>query len=157
MILEKLHFTVNDELDFVTIKMGNINARLGYRIAFEVAQGLFNVAAQVARYEKMSIKEFRKAFPPENLDDCPRANRQARQSTLTPTARQWLVQGAPPLVGLFFDGHGQEMDVPTAGTLSNAIRRAARRAKAWAGDTTSLQTCQGILTDAEEDYKLGVG
>ena len=156
MILEKLHFTVNDELDFIHIKMGTLNTRLGYRIAFEISQSLYNIAAQVARFDRISIRDFKEQFPQSGLEDCPRTHRGARQSMLTPTASNWRVVGDPPLVSLYFDDEGVEMDVLTAGTLSTAIRRAARRAKAWAGDSSSDQNCQGIATDAEEDYRLGV-
>ena len=62
----------------------------------------------------------------------------------------------PPLVGLYFDGHGEEMDYETAVKLGHAIRRAARRAKAWAGDRSSYSSCLGNLTNAEDDYKLGL-
>lgn len=156
MLLEKLHFTVNDELDFVHIKMGNINVRLGYRIAFEIAQGLINIAAEVARFDKVSIKNFKDEYDKADLEDCPRPHRRFRQSRIVPTAESWEAYGAPPLVGLLFDGKGQEMDVETTAALAGGLRRAARRAKAWAGDSSSHSNCTGILTDAEEDYRLGV-
>jgi len=40
--------------------------------------------------------------------------------------------------------------------LSHLIRIAAKQAKKWAGDTSSMRTAAGILTDAEENYKLGL-
>ena len=36
------------------------------------------------------------------------------------------------------------------------IRRAGRRAKAWAGDASSQRTMLANLTDCEENYRLGL-
>ena len=40
--------------------------------------------------------------------------------------------------------------------LSHLIRMAGRKAKKWAGDTSTMKTAAGMLTDAEENYKLGI-
>lgn len=40
--------------------------------------------------------------------------------------------------------------------LAHMIRIAGKQAKAWAGDTSKMKTAAGILTDAEENYKLGL-
>ena len=40
--------------------------------------------------------------------------------------------------------------------LSHQIRIAGKKAKAWAGDLNPVRTSAGILTDAEENYKLGI-
>lgn len=40
--------------------------------------------------------------------------------------------------------------------LSHMIRMAGKKAKAWAGDLSPIRTSAGILTDAEENYKLGL-
>ena len=40
--------------------------------------------------------------------------------------------------------------------LSHLIRIAAKVAKKWAGDTSTMKTAAGIFTDAEENYRLGL-
>ena len=40
--------------------------------------------------------------------------------------------------------------------LSHLIRMAGRKAKQWAGDTSTMKTAAGMLTDAEENYRLGI-
>lgn len=40
--------------------------------------------------------------------------------------------------------------------LSHLIRLAGKTAKSWAGDTSTMKTAAGILTDAEENYRLGI-
>jgi len=40
--------------------------------------------------------------------------------------------------------------------LAHLIRMAGRKAKKWAGDTSTMKTAAGMLTDAEENYRLGL-
>jgi hypothetical protein len=156
MFLEKTTFTVNDELDFVTLKCGTIDVRIGYRVALSVAKSLMETAAHVARFQRISIKDFKEQMQEADLEDSPRPNRRPRQSKLTPTATSWETYPTASLIGLLFDGEGMELDPEFAWKMGSELRRAGRRAKAWAGDSSKISNCTGILTDAEEDYRLGV-
>lgn len=156
MLLEKKAFLVNDNMDFVEVKFGCINVRIGYRIGFAIDQNMRLAAKQAAQIDRAPASFWRDVDIPD-LDDCPKASRWPQQSQLTPTCKKWEVKCYPTaLVGLFFDGIGEEMDYETAVKLGHAIRRASRRAKAWAGDTAKHSRMMGILTDAEQDYKLGI-
>lgn len=155
MLLERKVFTVNDELDFVNIKFGSINARIGYRLGFAIDQRMRLAAKYAARYDRAPAT-FWRDVDLVDLDDVPKPSRLPQQSRLVPSATSWAVEAEPPLVRLMFDNIGEEMDFETAVKLGHAIRRASRRAKAWAGDTSSYSRMLGMLTDAEEDSRLGL-
>lgn len=146
---------VDSELDFVNIKFGTISARIGYRIAFVVDHHLRLAAKRAARFDRANAKFWREVDLPEI--DKTKPSRVPQQSRLSPTVSNWQVGVNPPLVLLSFDGMSQEMDYETAIKVGHALRRAGQRAKAWAGDSSKYSAMLGLLTDAEEDYKLGIG
>lgn len=154
-LLQKTRFTVNDELDFVNIRFGVIHARIGYRVGFHIDHYLRLAAKQAARVDRANAKFWHDMELPD-LNDCPKTNRQPRQSMLTPTVVNYAVNVNPPLVSLEFDGKAMEMDYETAIKLGHEVRRASRRAKAWAGDGAKYSAMLGMLTDAESDYRLGL-
>jgi hypothetical protein len=155
VLLERVTFKVDDNLDFVTIQFGSINARIGYRIGFVIDHNLRLAAKQAARFDRVPAMFWREVEVPD-LEDEPATSRVVQQSRLSPTVSSWAVRVNPPLVELLFDGAGEQMDYETAVKLGHAIRRASRRAKAWAGDRSSYSSMLGFLTDAEEDYRLGL-
>jgi hypothetical protein len=157
MLLERVRHDVNDELDFVNIRCGVIRARIGYRIAFAVDHRLRIAAKQSARFHRVPASFWRFVELPD-LEDCPRPSRIPQQSRLTPTVSRWDVFTVPgePLVHIEFDGMAMELDYEAAVKLGHDIRRAGRRAKAWAGDRSKYSAMLGLLTDAEDDYRLGI-
>lgn len=155
MLLQKVVFSANDEQDSVLIKIGGLKHRVGYRVGFEIDHYLRLAAKQAARFHRAPANFWRE-LDLDDLEDQPKPHRGARQSRHRPTYKHWEIRCNPPLVALLFDGRGEEMDYETAVKLGHAIRRAARRAKAWAGDTSKYSAMLGNATDAEEDYKLGL-
>lgn len=154
-VLERRSFSVDDELDFVRVRFGSINAQIGYRIGFVIDHHMRLAAKQAARFDRVPPRFWQDVELPD-LEDRPKTSRTPQQSRLRPSVSTWEVKVNPPLVGLFFDGQGEEMDYETAVKLGHAIRRASRRAKAWAGDHSKYSAMLGMLTDAEEDYRLGI-
>lgn len=156
MLLEKHLFKANDNLDFVDIAFGTLSARIGYRVGFSIDHHLRLAAKQAARLDRAPAN-FWRAVDLVDLDDAPKPSRVPRQSMLTPSASVWAVGVTPQLVWLSFDSAAMEMDYETAIKFGHAIRRASRRAKAWAGDRSKYSQMLGMLTDAEDDYRLGLG
>jgi len=157
MLLEKIIFTVNDEMDFIDITFGSVRARINYRAGFDLDQRLRIHAKDAARFDRAPAKFTNEVDVPE-LEKGLKPHRQYRQSRLLPSVTNWMIESnaAVGLVRLTFDSMSEEMDYETAVKLARAVRRASRRAKAWAGDTSRYSRCLGNLTDAEEDYRLGV-
>lgn len=157
MLLEKKIFTVNDEMDFVNITFGTVKARISYKAGFDLDQYLRTHAKNAARLDRVSARFVHEVDVPE-LEKYLKPNRKFRQSRLLPSVRTWDVASNPQLrlVRMSFDSMSEEMDYETAVKLARAVRRASRRAKAWAGDVSRHSRCLGHLSDAEEDYRLGI-
>lgn len=147
MILEKITYSANDEQDSVVIRVGNLKARVGYRVGFAIDQNLRMGAKQMAEFHGAPASFWRDLVLTD-LADCPKPHRTPRQSRHLPSYKVWEVTCNPPLVGLLFDGSGMEFDIELAVKLGHEIRRASRRAKAWAGDTSSDRRMFANLTDA---------
>lgn len=155
MILEKKAFKVDDNMDFIEVKFGNLSGRLGYRLGFQIDHYLRMAAKKAARHHRAPATFYYELDLPERGDNL-RPNKLQRQSNLTPSFKEWSVSTDGALVTLWFDNNGIDMDYETAAKLGRAIRNASHRARAWAGDHTKYRACLGNLTDAEEDYKLGL-
>ncbi len=141
----------------VELELGAIKVLIPYQAAFEMSQSLRLGAKQAARLDRVPAT-FWRDVDTEDLTDVPRTHRGGyRRSHLVPNFHKWEVQVHGALVGLYFDGSGMEFDYELAVKLHQMIRRAARRAKAWAGDHSKGRRMLGMLTTAEDDDKLGLG
>ena len=147
MLLEKITYSANDEQDFVVIRIGDMKARIGYRIGFAIDQSLRMGAKQMAELHGAPAS-FWRDVEVTDLKDCPKPHRTPRQSQHLPSCKKWEVTCNPPLVGLLFDDVGKEFDIELAVKIGHEIRRASRRAKAWAGDMSSDMRLMAHLTDA---------
>ena len=70
---------------------------------------------------------------------------------------RWQVGDKGAEVALGFDGRWEAMGYEDGIRLHNMIRRAARRAKAWAGEGRKSSRMLSNLTDAEDGYRIGLG
>ena len=148
MILEKVKFSANDDYDTVIIKVGDLHERVGYNVGFGIDQALRVGAKAVAGYYGAPAS-FWRDVEVNDLQDTPKPHRTPRESTLTPSCSKWEVKIIEmPLVTLLFDERGVDVDMELAVKLGHEIRRASRRAKAWAGDTSRARRMTARLTDA---------
>ena len=154
LLLEKIHFQVDDRFDFIDIKFGSLlSARIGYRLCFVIEQNLRIAAKQAAQFDNAPASFWRDVDVIDLEDDKYTPSRVPQQSQLSPSlppGSKWEVQVNPPLVRLVLHDMAAEMDYETAVKFGHAIRRAARRAKAWAGDTSSHSRMAGYLTNSNE-------
>ncbi len=158
MILTKTQLGADDKLDMVVIRLGDLLPMVPYQIALEVAQSLRVGCKQAARFDRAPARFWKEMVSSEDpRKDTPKAHRGFRRSKMVANVSSWEVKCNPPLVGLFFDGTGKEMNYEDGIHLHLLIRKAGLRAKAWSGDTGFNSRTIGMLTSAEEDYRLGVG
>jgi hypothetical protein len=145
----------NDDQDMVVIRLGDLRPMIPYQTALTLAHHLRMACKHAARFDKVAAS-FWTDVDIEDLYDCPRPHRGFRRSNLVATIKDWKLEVNGQLVNLLFDGRGREMDYETGIKLHQMIRRAARRAKAWAGDAGKSATMLSNLTDASEDDRLGL-
>jgi hypothetical protein len=158
LIVELLRLTqlgANDDEDMVVITLGDLRPRVAYQTALEFAHYLRMACKGAARHDRAPAT-FWPDVDMEDLNDCPRPHRGFRRSTQAPnvTSCKAAYQGAE--VAVLFDGRGVIVGYEDGIKLHQMIRRAGRRAKAWAGDDRKGRTMLANMTDAEEDYKLGL-
>ncbi len=139
----------------VVITFGGLRPIIAYQTAFEIAHSLRMSCKAAARYDRVPAS-FWAEVEIGDLDDCPSPHRGFRRSKQAPNVSNWSVQYKDAMVALLFDGRGQMFDYEEGIRLHQMIRRAGRRAKAWSGDTSKGRTMLSMITDAEEDYRLGL-
>jgi hypothetical protein len=154
MLLPTKH-GANDVEDFVVITLGDMKPKGPYQTALAIAHHLRLACKHAARFDNVP-GSFWTDVDMEDLNDCPRPHRGFRRSSQVSNFKTWDIEVNGQLVSLSFDGRGREMDYEEGIKLHQRIRRAGRRAKAWAGDTVKGTTMLANITDAAEDDRLGL-
>ena len=157
VILEKLQFGADDNQDMVDMRLGTLRPRMPYQNAFDLVLRLqlgCKMAARADRQAATFVQDMEGEL--ESLEDCPPAHRGFRRSILGGNVRVYEVRARGTLVCIQFDDEIIEMEYEDGIRFHRMLHRAARRAKAWAGDTGRSRRMLGNLTDAEEDDRLGL-
>ena len=155
-VLTKMQFGADDDHDMVVIRLDDLKPMTPYQTALDLSAGLRLACKQAARFDRAPATFWRELITEDHRLDIPKAHRGFRRSKLVPNFETYDVIVNPPLVGMLFDGRGKEFSYEDGIKLHVLIRKAALRAKAWAGDTDSRKRMLGMLTDAEDDYRLGL-
>ena len=153
-LFKKVAYGANNDHDTVVISFSTLCPRVAYQTAFEMSHKLRLQCKRAARLDRASATLAREFMP--DLKDCPRPHRGFRRSRLVPNVQCWKTGINGKLVWLGFNGECCELGYEDGLKWSSLIREAARRAKAWAGDTSKQMGMHAMLTDGEEDYKLGL-
>ena len=144
-ILRKTQFGANNVEDMVEIRLGNTFPVVPYQIGFEIASRLRMGAKAAATFDK-APSTFWRQVSMGDLEDCPSPNRNFRRSNQVSNVTLWKVAHNKNLVAIIFDEVGVTFGYEEAIKLHQIIRRASRRAKAWAGDTTTTSRVLCNLT-----------
>jgi hypothetical protein len=160
LILQKLVVQVDDREDFVDIRLGEVRAFIPYQNAIHLAQ-LMRVAAKAAALADNAPASFWREFGLEDPRlDTPAAHGTFRRSRHVASADQYHVLHQAGLVRIIFgpieSSTYTELGYADAVAIHNLVRRAAHRAKAWAGDTSRQLRSVGRLTDAARSKPHGI-
>ena len=150
-LFERTGVSVDADDDIVVLRVGKMKARMSYTLAFQIAQRMRlhgGVAARIAG-----------ATPKERFA----LKRQADEANLQPIAvgevldksKPWDVWHEGELVCIRLKAVVARWEAPAALTIAGWIREGGRQAKRWAGDTSKTHRFAGILTDANENERLG--
>jgi len=154
-VLQRTRMGADDDQDLVVIRLGTSRPSISYQAAFELAQSLRMGCKEAARYDRVPAN-FWLNMDLEDIKDRPKTHRGFRRSMLIPTVEHWEVRTKEALVALVFDKEATMMHYEDGIRLHRIIFRAMYRAKAWAGDTTRPSRMLAMLTNAEDDYRLGL-
>ena len=154
MLLQKIKYGATANLDMVDIRVASMRPRVPYQVAFEIAHKLRMAAKRAARWDRQAATLSHDFMG--DLNDCPAPNRSFRRSKLTSNVKRYLIDVNDGLVQVGFNDSLMEIEYEAALKLHAKIRVEARRAKAWAGDSSTTSRLLGMVTDAEEDDRLGL-
>ncbi len=146
----------DDREDMVEITLGALKPKIPYQLGLEIAAHLRMACKHAARFDRAPAT-FWRHIDVDDLNDCPPVHRGFRRSRQVSNVNTWAVRVSPPLVSLVFNETATDSGYEDGIRLHHIIRRASRRAKAWAGDTSRYGRTLANVTDAEEDYRLGLG
>lgn len=154
--MQVVGFEANDHWDFVHLTLGPIKLRIPYLLALIYAQHLLMAAKRSARHDRVPAT-FTQALTAENLRDPDVVvHDELRRSPQLQNFYCWQIMSKPHWVRLRFDSIDTDVVYDDAVRLSHLIRRAAHRAKAWAGDRSRIYRSMGNITSAEDNYRLGL-
>jgi len=154
-VLTPTQLGADDHEDMVILRLGSQRPMMPWQVALEMMHHLRSHCKNAARFDRVKAG-FWRDVDMQDLADKPRPHRGYRKSSLVQNFKHWQVADKPPLVALIFDGQMIEMGYEDGIKLHQRGRRAAQRAKAWAGDTNRIRGAYANLTNAEDDYRLGL-
>lgn len=155
MLMTPTKMGANNDEDMVVVRVGDIGGKIAYQTSFEFAQGLRLACKAAARYDRVPAT-FWSEVEMEDLKDLPVPHRGFRRSSQVPTIQRLRSMHKGTEVCVEFDGRGKIMSYEDGIKLHQKVRRAGRMAKAWAGDTGRSSRMLSMVTDAEEDNRLGL-
>lgn len=161
MILEKITYGATAVEDMVHGHIAGLKFVAPYQTLFEMCQKL-RMASKIAARADRAGPTFWREFNLTDLADVPALYREGfRRSMQRPTLKAYHfdIKGSLVVVGLFNRGgtpYNVEIHYEDAIKWHHQLRLEARRAKAWAGDSSKQRRLTGHITDAEEDYRLGI-
>lgn len=153
-LFQKITYGANNNQDMVIISLGDFRWQVAYQTAFDICHNSRMQCKRAARIDRAPATLVQDFVP--DLKDCPRPHRGFRRSNLVSNVDCYKMGISGVLVSYGFNGVVTELGYEDGLKLSVLIRQAARRAKAWAGDTSTQSGVYGMLTSAEDDYRLGL-
>lgn len=141
----RIRLDARHDCDMVEVMLADRTMIVPYPVAFDLAQSVRMGAKQAAAADN-APGTFWRALADDSWVDEPKTHRGYRRSGKPANVRQWEVRAAPGIVMLVFDDVTTETGYEDAITLSLRIRRAAKHAKAWAGDTGKRMRTLANLT-----------
>lgn len=154
-ILTKKQVSVTTVMDMVYISIVEALIVIPYQTAFEIAQRIRLASKQAMQLDNTPHAEHRSIA---HIDSDPEfyCHPSFRRSSLVSNVNVWEVGGEGVLVVLKFDDLTVKLDYPDALTLHSWIRVRAKEAKGWAGDRSRTMRGLANLTNAEDNYRIGI-
>ncbi len=146
---------VGQDMDRVMLYVREVVIPLPYAAANIIASKLLSASSHALRtiHEDRANKAAM-LYVEIDIDDKPIISA-ARRGTM-PGKFEWKIDIDSERVILFLGDNTIPLHFSSALKLSQHMKIMAKRAKGWAGDTSKQWICTGHLTDAEENYRLGI-
>lgn len=156
-LLTKQRIHIESDQDRVILKVGKLQVEMPYAASFQVAQGLRLASKDAMRYAKEDPTNWQTMAV---LDDMPTKTLAYKTSSKKKvTVRKdfnWKAGWEGENVKVMFADSLLKFHFTVALKISEWLRDAGRQSKAWAGDGSKSMIMASVVSDAEENYKLGV-
>lgn len=153
MTSETVDFSIFVDMDRVVFRINRKDFFVPYNQVFKMALQL----QVVAKYSKTLTHEHETWIKLTNAEAIDIQEYSSVKSYPQVKGRyDWKFDIDSELVHFYLADYHTSFHFAAALQLSFLIRLAGRKAKAWAGDFNKVKTAAAMLTDAEENYKLGI-
>ncbi len=139
----------------VVLVFGPNSCTVPYQTAFEILNGVRMAGKFAMQYEGNAVGLWRELAEVNNLALDLKPARRFRRSKLVSDVSSWRVDFEDALVVIVLDALEVRIHYADAFQWYTRTRAVAREAQAWAGDSKRQMRATGILTSAEENYRLG--
>jgi hypothetical protein len=147
-VLTKQNICIESKQDRVVLSVQRLEIEMPYATSFKVAQGLRLASRAAIRYAKADYTA------PSDIEKAYEVGADIRV-----TAHKdfnWRAGWEGEDVKIQFGDQLLKFHFTSALKIAEWLRDAGKQSKAWAGDTSRSISAAGILSDAEENYKLGI-
>ena len=156
-VLTKQRIHVTSEQDQVLLMVGNLTVHMPYAVSFKIAQGIRLASKDAMRYAKEDVANWVKYSIDEDIPErtTPYAVNLTERVTV-PKGFGYKIGWDGENVVMVLGNNKLELHFTTALQVNSWLRHAGSEAKLWAGDTGKSFSASGILSNAEENYRLGI-
>lgn len=149
---------ITHDQDRVILRARNTRIPIPYGTASTIAAHLSVTAKRLMQLAGEDRSKWRDYAEVEPFAEVPQLNSTGPGQVFKPRRFEWriAIKDNEENLYLFFGNIGLKIHFSDAIQLSQQMRAHAKYAKAWAGDDSRKLTATGYLSDAEQDYKLGL-
>ena len=153
-VFKKDVVTVASGKDLVRITFTSDTIILYYPTVFKICSSMGGAARFAMRHEGVHPDLWNKLAAYDRTDITVPMHFEYRRSGLLANVEKWSVAFEHQLVVLQFDDLIKKFHYEDAAYIQVWMRRAAKEAKNWSGDTSRIWSTYARLTDAEENDKI---
>lgn len=156
-LLTKQRIHVDSDKDMVLLNVENLTVHIPYIESFKIAQAIRLQSKDIMRYiHEDSTKWLEMARLDEQPDRTTPYEVNAELRTTEHIQFNWRVGWEGEDVKVLFGNNLLQFHFTSALKISQWLRYAGQKAKAWSGNKGVSINLLGILSDAEKNYKLGI-
>lgn len=156
-LLTKQNIHVTSDQDMVLLNVGNLTVHIPYLESFKIAQGIRLASKDAMRYIHEDAKKWSDFAKLNDMPDKTTPYTLSVEKRVTVKKDfNWRIGWEGEDIKMLFGNNSLKLHFTMALKISEWLRNAGREAKAWAGHRGSLLNLRGILSNAEENYKLGI-
>jgi len=156
-VLSKQNIHVAAELDQVLLMIGRLTVNMPYATSFRIAQGIRLAAKDAMRYAKEDVTGWSGFAQDEDIPERTTPYLVSTEERVTvPKGFTYKIGWDGEDVVMLLGNNRVELHFTTALKINTWLRTAGAEAKAWAGDSGKSMVASGILSNAEENYRLGI-